>query len=155
MAVKQTAGRKELGEFAPKFAELNDDVSILNSLDVLANSVSDFIDDTESRDEFNTNDYRYYISDSMRNALDAIENTIVKLDGRQIFTDNHVYTYEDILDSIYQQTDGRNDVIKYYETLPIKRKEETDLELIVQILTFSEEIEKLKVRTAKSDRSIL
>ena len=24
--VKQTAGRKELGEFAPKFAELNDDV---------------------------------------------------------------------------------------------------------------------------------
>lgn len=26
MAVKQTAGRKELGEFASKFAELNDDV---------------------------------------------------------------------------------------------------------------------------------
>lgn len=26
MAVKQTAGRKDLGEFAPKFAELNDDV---------------------------------------------------------------------------------------------------------------------------------
>lgn len=26
MAVKQTAGRKELGEFAPKFAELNDDI---------------------------------------------------------------------------------------------------------------------------------
>ena len=26
MAVKQTAGRMQLGEFAPKFAELNDDV---------------------------------------------------------------------------------------------------------------------------------
>ena len=26
MAVKQTAGRETLGEFAPKFAELNDDV---------------------------------------------------------------------------------------------------------------------------------
>ena len=26
MAVKQTAGRTRLGEFAPKFAELNDDV---------------------------------------------------------------------------------------------------------------------------------
>ena len=26
MAVKQTAGRAQLGEFAPKFAELNDDV---------------------------------------------------------------------------------------------------------------------------------
>lgn len=26
MSVKQTAGRKELGEFASKFAELNDDV---------------------------------------------------------------------------------------------------------------------------------
>lgn len=26
MTIKQTAGRKELGEFAPKFAELNDDV---------------------------------------------------------------------------------------------------------------------------------
>ena len=26
MAVKQTAGRNELGTFAPKFAELNDDV---------------------------------------------------------------------------------------------------------------------------------
>ncbi|MCI1466094.1 MAG: carboxymuconolactone decarboxylase family protein [Lactobacillus sp.] len=26
MAVKQTAGRKQLGDFAPKFAELNDDV---------------------------------------------------------------------------------------------------------------------------------
>lgn len=25
MAVKQTAGRTQLGEFAPKFAELNDD----------------------------------------------------------------------------------------------------------------------------------
>lgn len=27
MAKKQTAGREQLGEFAPKFAELNDDVS--------------------------------------------------------------------------------------------------------------------------------
>ncbi len=26
MAKKQTAGREQLGEFAPKFAELNDDV---------------------------------------------------------------------------------------------------------------------------------
>ena len=26
MAFKQTAGREALGEFAPKFAELNDDV---------------------------------------------------------------------------------------------------------------------------------
>ena len=26
MAVKQTAGRRDLGEFAPKFAELNDDI---------------------------------------------------------------------------------------------------------------------------------
>ena len=26
MAVKQTAGRAQLGEFAPKFAQLNDDV---------------------------------------------------------------------------------------------------------------------------------
>ena len=26
MAVKQTTGRETLGEFAPKFAELNDDV---------------------------------------------------------------------------------------------------------------------------------
>ena len=26
MAIKQTAGRDSLGEFAPKFAELNDDV---------------------------------------------------------------------------------------------------------------------------------
>jgi len=41
-----------------------------------------------------------------------------------------------------------------YETLPIKRKEETDLELIVQILTFSEEIEKLKVRTAKGLKEV-
>ncbi len=41
-----------------------------------------------------------------------------------------------------------------YETLPIKRKEETDLELIVQILTFSEEIEKLKARTAKGLKEV-
>lgn len=41
-----------------------------------------------------------------------------------------------------------------YETLPIKRKEETDLELIVQILTFSEEIEKLNVRTAKGLKEV-
>lgn len=26
MAVKQTAGRNQLGDFAPKFAELNDDI---------------------------------------------------------------------------------------------------------------------------------
>lgn len=26
MVIKQTAGRNQLGEFAPKFAELNDDV---------------------------------------------------------------------------------------------------------------------------------
>ncbi|WP_282628543.1 AAA family ATPase [Empedobacter sedimenti] len=41
-----------------------------------------------------------------------------------------------------------------YEALPIKRKEETDLELIVQILTFSEEIEKLKARTAKGLKEV-
>lgn len=29
MAVKQTAGRTQLGEFAPKFAELNDDVLLV------------------------------------------------------------------------------------------------------------------------------
>lgn len=29
---KQTAGRDALGEFAPKFAELNDDVSFWRSL---------------------------------------------------------------------------------------------------------------------------
>lgn len=29
MAVKQTAGRTALGEFAPKFAELNDDVLLV------------------------------------------------------------------------------------------------------------------------------
>ena len=35
MAVKQTAGRKELGEFAPKFAELNDDVLFLSLIHIL------------------------------------------------------------------------------------------------------------------------
>ena len=29
MAIKQTAGRDALGEFAPKFAELNDDVTVV------------------------------------------------------------------------------------------------------------------------------
>ena len=41
-----------------------------------------------------------------------------------------------------------------YDALPIKRKEETDLELIVQALSFSEEIEKLKARTAKGLREV-
>ncbi|HAD80792.1 MAG TPA: hypothetical protein DCF99_17490, partial [Flavobacteriaceae bacterium] len=41
-----------------------------------------------------------------------------------------------------------------YEALPTKRKEETDLELIVQILTFSEEIEKLKARTEKGLKEV-
>ncbi|WP_413533932.1 AAA family ATPase [Empedobacter brevis] len=41
-----------------------------------------------------------------------------------------------------------------YEALPTKRKEEIDLELIVQILTFSEEIEKLKARTAKGLKEV-
>ena len=41
-----------------------------------------------------------------------------------------------------------------YDTLPTKRKEETDLELIVQALSFSEEIEKLKARTAKGLREV-
>ena len=97
--------------------ELNDEVTILNSLETIANSVADFMEDTESNDMYKTNDYRYYISDSMRNTLNAIEATIAKLDTRQIFNDRHVYTYEDILDGIYQQQDGRNDVIKYYEPM--------------------------------------
>ena len=41
-----------------------------------------------------------------------------------------------------------------YDALPIKRKEETDLELIVQVLNFLEEIEKLKARTAKGLREV-
>ena len=34
--IKQTAGREQLGEFAPKFAELNDDVlsDVLSSCDM-------------------------------------------------------------------------------------------------------------------------
>ena len=31
MAVIQTAGRRDLGDFAPKFAELNDDVLFVRS----------------------------------------------------------------------------------------------------------------------------
>ncbi|MGL5235128.1 MAG: AAA family ATPase [Empedobacter falsenii] len=41
-----------------------------------------------------------------------------------------------------------------YEALPTKQKEETDLELIVQILTFSEEIEKLNERTTKGLKKV-
>lgn len=33
MAIKQTAGRDALGEFAPKFAQLNDDVLFWRSLE--------------------------------------------------------------------------------------------------------------------------
>ena len=41
-----------------------------------------------------------------------------------------------------------------YEALPTKQKEETDLELIVQILTFSEVIEKLNERTTKGLKEV-
>lgn len=41
-----------------------------------------------------------------------------------------------------------------YEALPTKRKEEIDLELIVQILDFTQEIEKLKERTAKGLKEV-
>lgn len=41
-----------------------------------------------------------------------------------------------------------------YEVLPTKRKEEIDLELIVQILEFSQEIEKLKDRTANGLKEV-
>ncbi len=41
-----------------------------------------------------------------------------------------------------------------YEALPTKRKEEADLELILQILTFSHEIEQLKERTFKGVKKV-
>lgn len=41
-----------------------------------------------------------------------------------------------------------------YEALPTKRKEEADLELILQILTFSHEIEQLKERTFKGLKKV-
>lgn len=37
--IKQTAGRDQLGDFAPKFAELNDDVLFGESGAALTNSV--------------------------------------------------------------------------------------------------------------------
>ena len=37
--IVQTAGRTQLGEFAPKFAELNDDVSLARSGAAPTNSV--------------------------------------------------------------------------------------------------------------------
>ena len=98
-------------------SEINDDSTILNSLDILADSIRDFMGDSETKDAYSTNDYRYYISDSMRNALNAINNTIAKLDSREIFSDNHVYDFEDILDAIYQQENGREEVIKYYQPI--------------------------------------
>ena len=96
---------------------VNDDVRILNSMDILANSVQDFIDDEGSKELYSTNDYRYYISDSMRTALAAIEDTIVKLDMRKVYSDSHVYTFDDILDGLYQQTDGREQVLKYWDSI--------------------------------------
>ena len=41
MAIKQTAGRNALGEFAPKFAELNDDVPGKNTSNEWCEKVTD------------------------------------------------------------------------------------------------------------------
>lgn len=96
---------------------VNEDVHILNSMDILADSVQDFIEDETTRDLYPTNDYRYYISDSMRTALGAIEDTISHLDLRRIYNENHVYTYDDILDGLYQQSNGREQVLKYWDSI--------------------------------------
>ena len=47
MAIKQTAGREALGEFAPKFAELNDDVPVIIFSPLFSHTkiFKDFIDD--------------------------------------------------------------------------------------------------------------
>ena len=49
MAVKQTAGRDALGEFAPKFAELNDDVGLTD------------------------NSFRYHLESAKKNGITASE----------------------------------------------------------------------------------
>ncbi|MFV0150150.1 SMC family ATPase [Empedobacter falsenii] len=60
-----------------------------------------------------------------------------------------------LIENQIKEVSTQLDLIKSnYEALPIKRKEESDLELIVQILAFSQEIEKLKERTAKGLKEV-
>ncbi|MFV0180154.1 SMC family ATPase [Empedobacter falsenii] len=60
-----------------------------------------------------------------------------------------------LIENQIKEVSTQLDLIKSnYEALPTKRKEESDLELIVQILTFSQEIEKLKERTAKGLKEV-
>ncbi|MFV0209604.1 SMC family ATPase [Empedobacter falsenii] len=60
-----------------------------------------------------------------------------------------------LIENQIKEVSTQLDLIKSnYEALPRKRKEESDLELIVQILAFSQEIEKLKERTAKGLKEV-
>ena len=60
-----------------------------------------------------------------------------------------------LIENQIKEVSTQLDLIKSnYEALPTKRKEESDLELIVQILAFSQEIEKLKERTAKGLKEV-
>lgn len=78
------------------------------------------------------------------NQIEEKSNSVENQQKQLILIENQIKEISNQIEAI--KTD--------YEALPIKRKEETDLELIVQILTFSEEIEKLKVRTAKGLREV-
>lgn len=66
MAVKQTAGRDALGEFAPKFAELNDDVlfgevwSREEELSLIAMGLTD-------------NSFRYHLESAKKNGITTSE----------------------------------------------------------------------------------
>ena len=77
MAVKQTAGRDALGEFAPKFAELNDDVlfgEVWSRTDKLGLRDRSLVTITSLISQGITdNSFRYHLESAKKNGITASE----------------------------------------------------------------------------------
>lgn len=77
-----------------------------------------------------------------------------QINGKTISLDVQ-YKQLTLLENQMQEVSNQIERLKNaYEALPTKRKEEADLELILQILTFSHEIEQLKERTFKGLKKV-
>ncbi|TGN29695.1 AAA family ATPase [Empedobacter tilapiae] len=89
----------------------------------------------------------FQLLENYKKVSNQIEEKSISVENQQkqlVLIENQIKEISNQIEAI------KND----YEALPTKRKEETDLELVAQILTFSGEIEKLKERTAKGLKEV-
>lgn len=92
----------------------------IQSLPEFLGSISifdDFTGEDEDKLAYSPNEINYYISDNIYKGLKATINVISELNAKNIYLNTHKYTFDDILDIIYQEPNGRELVLDNYTNI--------------------------------------